>query len=122
MIRGSSRGFTMIEVLVSMTVALIALAAVPVSLRIVSRATLLARNGTAAVAFAQAKLEELVARNGDLPDGNDSVGPPAAPITYARDWHVTAVAPRSEVRRVAVTVRWDNDAHRLTLETFACEP
>ena len=120
--RQSCRGLTIIEVLVSMSVASIALAVAPTTLRITGRAIILARDGTTAIGLAQSKLEELI----DQPDmgasGEDTVTPLFTPTTFTRTWHVEPAHPRGELRRLLATVRWDDDTHQVTLETWTWEP
>ncbi len=118
----SGRGFTMIEVLVSILVASIALAVVPTTLRIAGRTTVLARDGTTAIGLAQAKLEELLAQSELRTDGDDAVVTLATPTTFIRTWRVEPIPPRGEVHRLLATVQWDGGKHQLTLETSAWEP
>jgi Tfp pilus assembly protein PilV len=119
---GGAAGITLVEVLVAMAVAAIALGACPGFLVVIGRAAVLAREGTAAVALAQAKLEEL-AGGPDVPGaGGDAPAPGATPAAFARTWRIEAVAPRREIRRIAVAVRWAGGAHEVVLETLAWRP
>ena len=115
-------GFTMMEVLVSMLVASIALAVAPTTLRVAARTTILARDGTTALGLAQAKLEELLARTGLLTDGDDALAPMPESTIFTRTWHVEPIPPLGEVHRLSTTVEWDDGAHQVSLETFAWEP
>jgi len=112
----------MVEVLVSMLLASIALAMVPTALRITGRATILARDGTTAIGFAQAKVEELLARQDMLNDGDDTATSPGASTAFTRTWRVEAIPPMGEVHRLSATVQWDDGGHQITLETFAWKP
>jgi prepilin-type N-terminal cleavage/methylation domain-containing protein len=120
--KGSHRGLTMIEVLVSMSVASIALALAPTTMRITGRAIILARDGTTAIGIAQAKLEQLIDQPDVGADGEDTVAPPFTPTTFTRTWHVEPIHPQGELLRLLATVRWDDDTHEVTLETCTWEP
>lgn len=109
----------MVEVLVSMLVASIALAAVATTLRVTGRMTILARDGTTAVGLAQAKLEELLARHDARTDGEDTIRLLETAPTFVRTWRVELMPPRLEMHRLSATVQWDGGAHRMTLETLA---
>ena len=126
MTRGASkeshRGLTMIEVLVSMSVASIALAVAPTTLRITGRAIIQARDGTTAIGLAQAKLEELIAQTDVRADGEDVLAPPFTPTAFTRTWHVEPIHPREELHRLFATVRWDDGTHQVTLETCTWGP
>lgn len=126
MIRGafkeSYRGLTIIEVLVSMSVASIAFAVAPTTLRITGRTIILARDGTTAIGLAQAKLEELIAQMDVRAGGEDTVAPPFTPTAFTRTWHVESIHPRGELHRLSATVRWDDGTHQVTMETCTWEP
>jgi prepilin-type N-terminal cleavage/methylation domain-containing protein len=118
----SPAGVTLIEVLVSISVALIALAALPATLQTIRRAATEARDGVAALALAQAKLEELDALGAAPTAGSDSPTSEVASTTFVRTWHVEPSAPRGEVRRLVVSVLWAAGSGGITLETFAWRP
>ena len=120
--KGSCRGLTMIEVLVSISVASIALAVAPTTLRIAGRAMILARDGTTATGLAQAKLEELIAHTDVSAHGEDTVAPQSTSTTFTRTWRAEPVHPQGELHRLFATVRWDDDTHQLTLETCTWKP
>jgi Tfp pilus assembly protein PilV len=110
------------EVLVAIAVAAVALASCPLVLGIIGRAAIVARDGSAAVALAQAKLEELATGPAAPTAGGDAPATVGAPTTLARTWEVEAVDPRAEVRRISVAVVWGGAAHRVALETLVWRP
>jgi len=113
--RNGTTGLTLVETLISMFLGLVALAAVPIALRVVGAMTSLARDGTIALAAAQSKIEELIAAGSAAADGADE--PPSPGASLRRTWHVESPDPRIPARSVTATVEWDGGAHRLTLET-----
>jgi prepilin-type N-terminal cleavage/methylation domain-containing protein len=115
-------GFTLIEVLVSLSVALIALSALPTTLRITGNTTIVARDGTAALGLAQAKLEELIGVRATRTAGEDAVTVPGTATTFVRAWDAEPpVAPGSEWK-LSTTIRWAGGRHQITLKTSAWNP
>jgi Tfp pilus assembly protein PilV len=115
--RSRPAGLTLVELLVSVTLITVALAAIPISLRVTGSMARLARDGTIALVSAQAKLEELIAAEGSRGDGTDTLSSGAAALT--RTWQVDPGDPQAVLRRLVVTVTWEDGAHRVALETFA---
>jgi prepilin-type N-terminal cleavage/methylation domain-containing protein len=116
--RGSGdSGFALMELLVSLSLGLVALAAVPVALRVVGTMTTLARDGTVALTAAQTKIEELIAVGDTAAGGTDE--PTSAAASFSRTWHVESPDPRIPARSITATVEWGDGAHRVTLESFA---
>ena len=112
-------GFALVELLVSVSVGLVALAAVPIAVRVVAAMTALGRDGTIALTAAQAKLEELIAAGDTATGGSDE--PTTASTAFMRTWRVEPVEPadpRTPARSVTTTVEWEGGAHRVTLESF----
>jgi hypothetical protein len=115
--RGAVTGFALVELLVSVSLGLVALAAVPIALRVASAMTALARDGTLALAMAQGKLEELIVAGEAAAGGSDEPAPAAGP--FRRAWEVGPPPdPRTPARSITATVEWGDGAHRLTLESF----
>jgi prepilin-type N-terminal cleavage/methylation domain-containing protein len=109
-----SGGFTLVEVLVSMSVVLLALSYVPATMRTTAHATVLARDGTRAVALAQAKLEELIVEaprelgdaGGFRAEGSDTIT--ASGMTpFHRSWRVSTDPQSPATLSLSVTVTWD---------------
>jgi prepilin-type N-terminal cleavage/methylation domain-containing protein len=120
--RGSEAGFTLIEVLIALAVGVIALSALPTTLRITGNATLLARDGTIALGFAQAKLEELIGDPSRRVAGEDVVTVPGTASTFARSWNVTPVSGPGSALSLSTTVTWDNERHEIAMETSIWMP
>lgn len=109
------KGFTFIELLVSLSLLLIVIATAAPALVSTLRANLLARRITEAAALGEEKLEEL--RNlayEDIVNGSDSVSPG---LSYRRSWTVQA-GPVSRTKLVTVLVEWsDATAHQVEITT-----
>ncbi len=116
----SGGGFTMAELLVSLSVALITVAAVPTTARILAAMTATARHGTVAVALAQAKLEELIVQADPTSRGSDAIV--LETVTFARRWDGEETKPGTGARLVSVEVEWDDVTHRVRLETIVRTP
>jgi type II secretory pathway pseudopilin PulG len=118
--RHASSAFTLVEILVAVSLTPLAFAALPVTHRVIARALERARNGTAAVALAQAKLEEIIADPAAAaPGGRDT--PAVGGARFERRWAVALERPADDTWRVAVTVR-SGGWHAVTLETLAWAP
>lgn len=110
----------MIELLASIAVLSIALAAIPVTLRIVGRGVTLARTGSTAVGLAQAKLEELIAAGNGIATGSDTIVLDAN--AFARRWGGEPSSTGHSGQRVTVSVEWNVARHRITLESVCGTP
>lgn len=107
-------GFSLIELLVAMTLFAIAALGLSASVALVSRAGALSEHLTRATILAQDKLEELVSQNVPLTGGVDR---PHAGFT--REWAVSPDDPEAGVTRIAVTVRWEgSELHSIALATM----
>jgi type II secretion system protein I len=106
-------GFSLIELLVAMTLFAIAALGLSAGVAIVSRAGVLSDRLTRATILAQDKLEELASHNGPLSGGADT---PHAGFT--REWTVSSDDPDTGVTRVDVTVTWEGSgSHSISLAT-----
>jgi prepilin-type N-terminal cleavage/methylation domain-containing protein len=113
--RRGRTGFSLVEVLVSVTMFLVATAAVPIGARIAARAAATARDGTAAVGLAQGKLEELLHdRSGP---GTDHDVVQLAGTTFTRAWRIDPDATGRATAAIAVTVIWNHGRHAVTMES-----
>lgn len=110
-------GYTLIEVLVAITIFSIAVLGFAMSTISVIRGNKSTYNVTIANALAQDKLEELKA----LPSSITSGGPVTDTISgqaFSRSWTVTANSPITGVRKIAVTVSWtDYKSNSITLSS-----
>lgn len=114
--RHREAGLALVELLVSVFLGLVALAAVPVAARVVGAMVALARDGTVALTAAQTKIEELIAAGDGATGGRDE--PTAAAASLRRTWHIEPSDPRTPARSLTATVEWGDGAHRITLESF----
>ncbi len=113
--RRARMGFSLAEVLISVTMFLVAMAAVPIGARIAARAAATARDGTAAVALAQGKLEELLHGRGGSGTEHDVVQ--LAGTTFTRTWRIDREAGGRATAAIAVTVIWNGGRHAVTMES-----
>ena len=111
-------GFTLVEILVAVSVTLIALAAVPLTHRLTTRLTTDARDETAAVGLAQAKLEELLM---DPRDGGGTDTLVIDPVRFDRQWEVVQEGSDRSIRHIAVRVAWGG-GRAVVLESVAWQP
>ena len=110
------RGFTLVEVLVAMVIAVVALVSLAQLMAITLRMQMLGRNETSAVRLAQSKIDQLVAVDfddplvnakvavggsvtGDIATYNDTPDP-----NYHRRWQVSAIAGETRIRSLTVKV------------------
>lgn len=112
-------GFTVIEVLVAVTLMAIALSGITLTGVVSMRADTKSHRASAATALAQAKLEELRNMQRDAADWTE--GPHSEPGLdergaatggpFARQWNVDlGYNGHADLARVTVTVSWDGDA------------
>ena len=100
-------GFSLVELLVSMTLFTIVALGLSAGVAMVSRAGLISDHLTHATILAQDKLEELAAHTGSQVGGVDT---PQAGFT--REWTFSSDAPDPGVTRIDVTVTWTEDETR----------
>jgi prepilin-type N-terminal cleavage/methylation domain-containing protein len=110
-------GFSLVELLVSMTLFAIATLGLSAGVAMVSRTGVLSDTFTRATILAQEKLEELAAQEDPLADGADTPHP-----GFTREWTVSPDDPATGVSRVDVTVTWEgNESRSVTLVTVINE-
>ena len=114
-------GFTLIEVLVAMSIFSIAVLGLAVGSATVMRANQTSYFTTVAANLAQDKLEELKSRTAaNITSGNDTQ--PVNNVTFTRNWTVTSGSPVEGVMLIDVTVTWnDYTNHSLTISSAAKE-
>ena len=102
-----SKGFTLLEMLIAMTILCVALLGLGQMLLLSIQGTSFGNKVTEATTFAQDKMEELrtVAWDG-LQDGNDSIVGSQG-IQYQRTW---TVVPAGTMKTVDLAINW-NDGH-----------
>ncbi len=110
-------GFTLIEVLVAMSIFSIAVLGLAVGSTSVMRANQTSYFTTIATNLAQDKLEELKSRTAaNITSGNDTQ--PVNNVTFTLNWTVTSGSPVAGVKRIDVTVSWDDyTSHNLTISS-----
>ena len=97
-------GYSLIELLVAMTLFAIAALGLSAGVAMVLRSGVFSDDLTHATLFAQEKLEELVNHPGALTGGADTPQP-----RFTRDWTVSLDDPEVGLTRVTVTVSWQRD-------------
>jgi len=129
----SNGGFTLVEVLASVTIFAAAATGLGAATLSSMKANLRSRQLTAASALAHDKIEQLRSLDGssdpvDLQEGLhfDRSGPAlpsqlGAPSPYERRWNVKSDTPRKGMSLVTVSVTWPGrDGNAVTVETYVC--
>jgi len=113
-----TRGFTLIEVLVALSLTGVVLASlVPLLVASVHGADQ-ARRVTTASGLAQAKLEEIRNTTGVVVGGSDSVDATGKGETYTRTWTVGA-GPTATCKAFTVAVAWNqHGSHSVALHSI----
>ena len=110
-------GYSLIEVLVALTLFSVAALGISAGVATVVRTGKLSADFTHATILAQDKLEELRAQVGPVTTGSDS--PQSG---FARTWAVTPDSPETGVTQINVTVSWEDfTPHTVTLTTVVNE-
>lgn len=124
--KGGSSGFTLIEVLVAMSIFAIAVLGLAVGATTVMRANQTGLYTTIATNLAQDKLEELKAKTAanidttGSPENNIPVS--GVPAKFNRSWAVTSGSPAAGVKRIDITVTWtDHTNHTVTVSSAVKE-
>ena len=115
-------GFTLIEVLVAMSIFAIAVLGLAVGATSVMRANQTSYFSTIATNLAQDKLEELKGKtSANITACSSSCDSPAKTfnnVTFTRTWTVTPDNPALGVIRIDVTVTWtDYSSHTMTVSS-----
>jgi len=120
------KGFTLIEVLVSMGIFAITVLGLAIGAASVMRGNQTALYSTIATNLAQEKLEELKARTSaninatGSPENNISVS--GVPVKFSRSWTVASNSPTTGVKQIDITVSWtDYTNHSVTLSSAVKE-
>jgi prepilin-type N-terminal cleavage/methylation domain-containing protein len=110
-VKVKQRGFTMVEVLVALIIAIAGIAGLLALYTASSRGTQVARHIAEASAVGEAKLDQLrLGAAAALVNGADTVdarGRPNVAGPFTRNWTITTVDPDSAA--LAVTVQWNED-------------
>jgi len=120
-------GFTLIEVLVAMSLFSIAVLGVAAGATTVMRANQTSHYHTIATNLAQDKLEELkgrtVANINTTGSPENNIAVPGVPVLFTRSWAVAGGAPVLGVTQITVTVTWtDYAAQTLTVSSSVPGP
>jgi len=102
-----SVGYSLIELLVAMTLFAIVAFGLATAVTLVTRSGVLSDRLTRATFLAQDKLEALVSHADSLTDGTDAPEP-----GFSRSWFISVDDPEPGVRRVDVTVSWEGSETR----------
>ncbi len=118
---GVPEGFTLIEVLVAMSIFAIAVLGLAVGATSVMRANQMGLYTTIATNLAQDRLEELKSRTAANITAGSETGLPVSgvPVQFARSWTVTANCNSvTGLTCINVTVSWtDHTSHNLTVSS-----
>lgn len=110
-------GYSLIEVLVALTLFSLAALSLSAGVGTALRAGKLSADLTRATILAQDKLEELLAQGPPLDNGNDTPQP-----QFTRTWTATVDTPAVGVTHIEVVVSWtDSATHAVTLTTVLNE-
>lgn len=121
--RDNTSGFTLLEILIALSIFAIALLAM-VHMQITAmRTNAFANRVTTATTWAHDKMEELKGLSysdsqllvGTHPAGSD---PDPDLGNYTREWMVQDNIPVAGAKTVAVSVSWDNWSHQVQLDTI----
>lgn len=119
----NQRGFSLLEVLVALTVLSIGVLGVAAMSVSVSQGNSVARKVTAATVLAQGQMETF--KNtpfANITTGSDSNNPidenGNAGGVYTLSWTVTSNTPFANVNKVVCTVSWDSGARSVSLSTL----
>jgi len=119
--RRRHRGFTLIEVLISMTIFSIAILGLAIGAGSVMRANQTSYFSTIAISLAQDKLEELKANPATLAPCStncESPKPTHDGVAFTRTWEVTNGSPVPGVSRIDVQVEWtDHMTHTVSISS-----
>ncbi len=109
-------GFTLIEVLISMTIFSVAILGLAIGASSVMRANQTSYFSTIAVSLAQDKLEELKANPATLASNSDT--DTIDNVVFTRNWTETPDSPVSGVSRIDVQVEWtDHLSHTVSISS-----
>ena len=123
--RNQAKGFTLIEVLVAMSIFAIAVLGLAIGATTVMQANQTGLYTTIATNLAQDKLEELKAKtaaNINTTGSPENVPVTGVPVTFNRSWAVTSGSPVAGVKQIDVTVTWtDHTNHTVTVSSAVKE-
>src|SRR3972149_8212781 len=124
--KNAANGFTLIEVLVAMSIFAIAVLGLAIGATTVMQANQTGLYTTIATNLAQDKLEELKAKTAaninttGSPENNITVS--GVPAKFNRSWAVTSGSPAAGVKRIDITVTWtDHNSHTVTVSSAVRE-
>jgi prepilin-type N-terminal cleavage/methylation domain-containing protein len=115
--RGPQAGFTLIEILMAMTIFSTSFLALAAGASTVMKSNHTSYNSTVATTLAQDKLEELLAKTGTDINAGGPIADTVGSVVFTRTWTIDN-AFVAGVRRVNVVVTWnDRTDHTLTVST-----
>ncbi len=110
-------GYSLVELLVAMSLFAVAVLGLSAGVVMVSRSSVLSDDLTRATLLAQEKIEELANQNDALEGGTDN-----PQSRFTRVWLVAPDVPEAGVTKITVTVSWvGNDAQAVSLVTVRNE-
>jgi len=115
-------GFTLLEILVAITLLCIGLLAMAALTAGIMRGNLFSNQLTTATTLAQDQMEE-IRRLGysGVADDNEDYGDISGYPLYKRVTSVADPSPAANMKTVTVTVYWDSDAHSVELKTILAQ-
>lgn len=118
----SPKAFTLLEILIAITILVVGILGVAGLTIGIIKGNLASREVTTAVTLAQDKLED-IKRLGynNAAGGTEGYNSNADFPAYKRVTTITANTPTTNMKKVTVTVSWENDSHSLAVETFLAQ-
>ena len=109
----SRAGFTLIEVLVAISIFAFGMMGLAAGAITITRANKTAQFHTMGTSLAQEKLEQLKATSvASVTSGNDTL-PPYLGVTFTRTWNVV---PQTGLKQITVTIQWtDYTSHTISV-------